>query len=39
MNLIGAASLMFVIFIFGHRFLFDSKAGYAWSPDREFDEL
>ena len=39
MKVISAVNLTFVIFIFGDRFLFDSKAGYAWSPDREFDGL
>ena len=37
MTLIGAINLAFVIFIYGDCFLFDSNAGYAWSPDREFD--
>ena len=37
MKLIGAGNLTFVAFIYGDRFLFDSKAGYAWSPDH-YDE-
>jgi hypothetical protein len=36
-RVIGFANLTFYIFIYGDRYYFDSKAGYAWSPDH-YDE-
>ena len=32
-RVIGFANLTFYIFIYGDRYYFDGKAGYAWSPD------
>ena len=37
MKLIGAGNLTLVAFIYGDRYLFDSKAGFAWSP-HHYDE-
>ena len=33
LRIIGFANTTFLFFIYGDRYLLDSKGGYAWSPD------
>ena len=37
MRIVGFMNTTFVVFIYGDRYFFDSKAGYAWSPSH-YDE-